>query len=127
MLKRAASTGPRRLDRPTTAPEHVDLGASSVSFSSSGETTGRRKNVDALVEKFKRRVEEAEDQLQSVKEDNKELRSKLQKAGAAVSREQRERRSVRRWPTKTADLPTTTRNCGKPRPKRSCSRCAINN
>ena len=82
VLKRAARTGPRRLsDRPTTAPEHVDLGASRVSFSSSGETTGRRKNVDALVEKFKRRVEEAEDQLQRVKEDNKELRSKLQRQG----------------------------------------------
>ena len=33
------------------------------------------------MEKFKRRVEEAEDQLQRVKEDNKELRSKLQRQG----------------------------------------------
>ena len=52
-----------------------------MSFHPLGETTGRRKNVDALVEKFKRRVEEAEDQLQRVKEDNKELRSKLQRQG----------------------------------------------
>ena len=43
------------------------------------------------MEKFKRRVEEAEDQLQRVKEDNKELRSQAPAAGAAVSREQCER------------------------------------
>ena len=36
VLKRAARTGPRRLDRPTTAPEHVDLGACAC-LSSRGE------------------------------------------------------------------------------------------
>jgi hypothetical protein len=60
------------------------LGASKVSFvgtERNSDTGPRRQKVDALVERFKRRVEEAEAQLARVKEDNRELRQKCQRQG----------------------------------------------
>lgn len=86
VLKRAARRPTSTTSRPSTAPlpEHVELGASKVSFAGAdrnADTGPRRQKVDALVERFKRRVEEAEAQLARVKEDNRELRQKCQRQG----------------------------------------------
>ena len=78
------------------------------------------------MEKFKRRVEEAEDQLQRVKEDNKELRSKLQRQGRPlVVNSVKEVRSP--MADKNRGFATTTRSCERPKRKRSSWRCATSN